>query len=106
MRATLDQLRQLGRVALCGAIAGYGGQAPAAPDNSFNATSKDINLRGFLAGTFVDRLPEARKHLAELWRAGDLNSNLALYEGPESAPQAIVDMLSRQTTGECVVALA
>ena len=105
LKAALTHLRPLGRVALCGAIAGYDGQPPAAPDNLFNATTKDINLRGFLAGTFADRLPEARKHLAELWRSGDLNLDLARYEGLESAPQAIVDMLSGRTTGKCVVAL-
>lgn len=106
LRAALAHLRRLGRVALCGAIAGYDGQPPAAPDNLFNAITKDINLRGFLAGTFADRLPEARKHLAELWESGQLTLDLARYEGLESAPQAVVDMLSGRTTGKCVVSLA
>lgn len=105
LRAALDHLRQHGRVALCGAIAGYDGQSPSAPDNLFAATTKDLNLRGFLAGTFADRLPEAREHLADLWRSGRLMLNLARYEGLESAPRAVVDMLSGRTTGKCVVAL-
>ncbi|KAA0919296.1 NADP-dependent oxidoreductase [Dietzia sp. ANT_WB102] len=105
LRAALDQLRPYGRVALCGAIAGYDGQPPSAPENLFAATTKDLNLRGFLAGTFADRLPEARAHLADLWGSGRLTLDLARYEGLESAPQAVVDMLSGRTIGKCVVAL-
>lgn len=105
LRAALDHLRPYGRVALCGAIAGYDGQPPTAPENLFAATTKDLNLRGFLAGTFADRLPEARAHLAALWGSGRLTLNLARYEGLESAPQALVDMLSGRTTGKCVVDL-
>jgi NADPH-dependent curcumin reductase CurA len=105
LRAALDHLRQYGRVALCGAIAGYDGQPPSAPENLFAATTKDLNLRGFLAGTFADQLAEARKHLAGLSRSGRLTLDLARYDGLESAPQAIVDMLSGRTTGKCVVAL-
>lgn len=106
LRAALDHLRPYGRVALCGAIAGYDGQPPKAPENLFAATTKDLNLRGFLAGTFADRLPEARAHLAQLWESGRLKLDLARYEGLESAPDAVVDMLSGRTTGKCVVALA
>ncbi|GLB64251.1 NADP-dependent oxidoreductase [Dietzia sp. NCCP-2495] len=106
LRAALAHLRPYGRVALCGAIAGYDGQPPVAPDNLFAATTKDLNLRGFLAGTFADKLPEARRHLADLWESGRLTLDLARYEGLESAPEAVVDMLSGRTTGKCVVALA
>ena len=106
LRAALAHMRPYGRVALCGAIAGYDGQPPVAPDNLFAATTKDLNLRGFLAGTFADRLPEARRHLADLWESGRLTLDLARYEGLESAPEAVVDMLSGRTTGKCVVALA
>lgn len=106
LRAALAHLRPHGRVALCGAIAGYDGQPPRAPENLFAATTKDLNLRGFLAGTFADRLPEARRHLADLWESGRLTLDLARYEGLESAPQAVVDMLSGRTTGKCVVAIA
>ncbi|MGX1856839.1 zinc-binding dehydrogenase [Dietzia sp. NPDC055340] len=106
LRAALDHLRPYGRVALCGAIAGYDGQPPHAPENLFAATTKDLNLRGFLAGTFADQLPEARAHIADLWGSGRLTLDLARYEGLESAPQAVVDMLSGRTTGKCVVALS
>lgn len=106
LRAALDHLRPYGRVALCGAIASYDGQPPSAPEDLFAATTKDLNLRGFLAGTFADRLPEARRHLSDLWRSGQLTLDLVRHDGLESAPQAGVDMLSGRTTGKCVVALA
>lgn len=106
LRAALDHLRPYGRVALCGAIAGYDGLPPQAPENLFAATSKDLNLRGFRAGTYADRLPEVRKNLAELWESGQLKLDLARYEGLEAAPEAVVDMLSGRTTGKCVVSLA
>lgn len=105
LRAALDHMRPFGRIALCGAIDGYDGEQSAGLRNLFLATSKNLTLRGFRAGAFADRLPEARRHLAGLWRDGRLRLELARYEGLAAAPQAIVDMLSGRTTGKCVVVL-
>ena len=106
LRIALDQLRPFGRVALCGAIGGYDHAGPTpAPDNLFLATSKSLTLRGFRAGEFADRFGEARTLLAELWRSGDLRLELSVHHGLESAPAAIMALLSGRNTGKTVVVL-
>lgn len=101
--AALDHLRPFGRVALCGAVAGYDGTPVTGPDNLFLATSKNLTLRGFRAGAFAERADEMRAELAGLWAAGRVRLDLATYAGLEQAPQAVVDLLAGRTRGKCVV---
>ena len=53
-------IRPFGRVALCGAISGYDGRPGRGPTNLFLATARNLTIRGFRAGAFVDRADEAR----------------------------------------------
>ena len=103
LEAALDQLRPFGRVALCGAISGYDGHAAQGPANLFQATAKNLTLRGFRAGAFVDRAVEARTELAGLWRDGELELELSTYDGLDEAPRAIVDLLAGRNLGKCLV---
>ena len=103
LEAALEHLRPFGRVALCGAISGYDTAPGPGIGNLFLATSKNVTLQGFRAGAFADRADEARAELADLWRAGRVRLDLAVYRGLYSAPQAIVDLLAGATRGKCLV---
>ncbi|MDT9592804.1 NADP-dependent oxidoreductase [Nocardioides zeae] len=103
LAAALDHLRPFGRVALCGAIAGYDTEPAPGPHNLFQATSKNLTLQGFRAGAHAARADEARAELAGLWRDGRLRLDVASYAGLDLAPRAIVDLLAGRTRGKCVV---
>ena len=103
LRAALNHLRPFGRVALCGAVGEYDEPGAVAPDNLFLATSKNLTLRGFRAGAFAERFDEARVLLAALWSAGEVRLDLAIHEGIDAAPAAIVDLLAGRNLGKCIV---
>lgn len=103
LEAALDHLRPFGRVALCGAVSGYDGAPAPGPRNLFQATARNLTLRGFRAGAFADRAQEVRAELAAQWRAGRLALPLSAYDGLDRAPQALVDLLAGRTVGKCLV---
>ncbi|MFI5957481.1 zinc-binding dehydrogenase [Cryptosporangium sp. NPDC051539] len=105
LEAALAALRPYGRVALCGAVAGYDGAPAPGPGNLFLATAKNLTLRGFRAGAFAAQAEQARDELGELWRTGRLRLEQVVHEGLESAPAALIGLLNGQNVGKVLVRL-
>ena len=104
LEAALASLRRGGRVALCGAIAGYERSAPApGPRNLFLATAKDLTLRGFRGSAHVHRIGEMQRELGAWLRAGRLRCHETVVDGLERAPEALVAMLAGETIGKTLV---
>jgi NADPH-dependent curcumin reductase CurA len=104
LEAALDHLNRGGRAALCGSISEYE-SAPKGPRNLFLAVSKDLTLRGFRASSNLDLLPEMRRRMSEWLRAGVLVHRETVFEGLESAPRALAEMIAGPTTGKTLVSL-
>ena len=102
--AALDHLNRAGRVALCGSISEYE-SAPMGPRNLFLAVSKDLTLRGFRGSSNLHLLPEMQRQVAGWLRTGDLVHRETVFEGLESAPQALAEMIAGHTTGKTLVSL-
>lgn len=104
LEAALGALRPGGRVALCGSISDYESD-PAGPRNLFQATAKELVLRGFRGSLHLDlRLPmQAEVRAMEAEKA--LVYEESVYEGLGSAPTAMVDMLAGRTAGKVLVRL-
>ena len=72
LEAAVAALRRGGRVALCGAVSGYGAAAPPpGPANLFRAVTHELTLRGFRGSSHVDRLGEAQRELGGWLRSGE-----------------------------------
>ncbi len=106
LEAALAALRVGGRVALCGAIAGYqpGGASPG-PKNLFDATVKGLTLRGFLARMYAADLAACRSEFTHMLQSGELVLQEQVYEGLENAPTALVDLLAGVNLGKVLVHL-
>ena len=91
-----------GRIALCGSISEYDG-ATAGPRNLFLATSKNLTLRGFRGSAHVPLLDEMQHRLGGWLAEGRLVHRETIYEGLESAPTALADMMAGRTTGKTLV---
>ena len=102
LEAALDHLNRGGRAALCGSISDYE-SAPRGPDNLFLAVSKDLTLRGFRASSNLHLLPEMRRCVSGWLRSGDLVHRETVFEGLESAPHALAEMIAGRTTGKTLV---
>ena len=87
---------------MCGSISEYE-SAPKGPRNLFLAVSKDLTLRGFRGSSNLHLLPEMQSRMASWLRTGELVSRETVFEGLESAPHALAEMIAGRTTGKTLV---
>jgi NADPH-dependent curcumin reductase len=102
---SLARMNAFGRVALCGLIAGYGGQ-----DISLkNVRSILVNrllVQGFIVSEHLELWPEATKELAAAVAAGKIKYRETVAQGIESAPRAFVGLLRGENLGKQLVKIA
>ncbi|MCE0761988.1 NADP-dependent oxidoreductase [Pseudonocardia kujensis] len=104
LEAALDLLRPGGRVALCGAIAGYDEPVPG-PTNLFNAVARGLTLRGFMARMYPHRLGEFRERMREWLATGSIVYPETVHHGLDAAPAAFADLLGGGNVGKVLVEL-
>lgn len=105
LEAALYELREGGRIALCGAVSEYDGAPARGPGNMFQIVAKSLQLRGFRSGHYLGRMDDMRRELGAWLRDGRLKFREHVFEGLDSAPQAIVALLHGETTGKVLVRL-
>jgi hypothetical protein len=107
LEAALELLRPHGRVALCGSISTYNGSAPApGPSNLFNAVTKGLTLRGFLARMYGHRMTEFRAQMRTWIAARQIVYPEQRYAGLELAPQALIEQFAGLNLGKVLVQIA
>ncbi|HEY6099898.1 MAG TPA: NADP-dependent oxidoreductase, partial [Anaeromyxobacter sp.] len=103
--ASLARMNAFGRIALCGLIAGYGGQ-----DISLrNVRSILVNrllVQGFIVSEHMEIWPEAMKELGAAVAAGKIKYRETLAQGIESAPRAFIGLLRGENLGKQLVKVA
>jgi NADPH-dependent curcumin reductase CurA len=104
LEAALSSLRPHGRVALCGAIAGYNHPVPG-PRNLHSAIGKRLRLEGFIVSDFVGDMAEFHREAVPALLAGKLLNSETVVEGIENAPGAFLGLLRSGDThvGKLVV---
>jgi NADPH-dependent curcumin reductase CurA len=104
LEAALATLRNWGRAALCGAISEYESVGPArGPSNLFQATANNLTLRGFRGSAYQHRLPDVVRELGGWLAEGRLRYPETVIDGLERAPEALMRVLSGDTTGKALV---
>jgi len=104
LEAALATLRRWGRVAMCGALSEYQSTEPQpGPRNLFQAVSNDLTLRGFRGSSYLHRFPDVMREVGGWLADGRLNYRETIFDGLERAPEAIVQMLSGNTTGKTLI---
>jgi NADPH-dependent curcumin reductase CurA len=106
LEAALEVLRPGGRVALCGLISTYNETAPVpGPTNMFSMIAKNLTIKGFLAVQYAEHL-ESYREQARRWIAEDrIKYPETVVHGLDSAPAALVDVLTGRNTGKMLVDL-
>jgi hypothetical protein len=107
LEAALYTLRDRGRVALCGGIAGYNTPVPG-PRNLTLAIAKRLTLKGFIV---FDHNDDQAAFLAEVLpalRSGKLVSRETVVDGLDAAPAALLELLHSGDShiGKMIVKLA
>jgi len=104
LEAALATLRKWGRAALCGAISEYESTDPTpGPSNLFQATANNLTLRGFRGSAYQHRLPDVTRELGGWLAEGRLHYRSTIIDGLERAPEALMRVLSGDTTGKALV---
>jgi NADPH-dependent curcumin reductase len=102
--AVLEQMKEDGRVAICGLISEYNTDARGVRMRP--VLDKSLTITGFRIGQRLDRRDHALGELFRWWKEGKLRYRETVAEGIESAPAALINMLRGGNYGKQVVRLA
>ncbi len=102
--AVMLRMRDFGRIALCGMIAGYDGQPlPMAwPQMILQAR---LRIEGFIVSEHMEIWPEALTELGTLVATGALKYRESIARGLEAAPEALLGLLRGKNVGKQLVEL-
>ena len=92
LEAAIGRMRNHGRIALCGAIAGYNTPVPG-PRNLALAIVRRLKLQGFLVVDYLHRMQPFLEETVPMVRSGALLHQETIVEGLDRAPEAFISML-------------
>jgi NADPH-dependent curcumin reductase CurA len=102
--AVMLRMNAFGRIALCGMIAGYGGQPIPLTWPQLILQSR-LRMEGFIVSEHMDVWPEALRELGSLVASGRLKYRESIAQGIENAPQAFLGLLAGKNFGKQLVKL-
>jgi len=100
----LSRMNAFGRIALCGMIAGYEGQAMALHNPRLLLTQR-LRLQGFIVSEHMALWPAALKELGALVASGRLKYRETVADGLAAAPAAFLGLLKGRNFGKQLVKL-
>lgn len=92
LEAALSSLRNYGRIAMCGGIAGYNTPVPG-PRNLMIAIGKRLRIEGFIVSDHFREIPAFLEEAVPALKAGKLINRETVVDGLDSAPAAFLDLL-------------
>lgn len=103
LETVLDHTNDGARVPICGQISQYNEDSPSGLRNVHLLLDRSIKMEGFRIGSYLDRRDYALDQLLQWWRDGKLRYRETVSEGFESAPAALISMLSGGNYGKQIV---
>ena len=102
--ALMAQMNAFGRIAICGAIAGYDGQATPMTNPRLILVSR-LKIEGFIVSEHLDDWPAALAELGGLVGTGQLKFRESVAHGLANAPEAFMGLLKGRNFGKQLVKL-
>lgn len=104
LEAALTNMREFGRVAMCGAISQYNEtEATPAPRNLALAIGKSLTLRGFIVSRYDHLKKQFRTDMSEWLETGQITYSETVVEGIDHAPSAFIGLFTGGNTGKMIV---
>jgi NADPH-dependent curcumin reductase CurA len=103
LEAAIDLLRTDGRAAICGMISGYAKAPAPGPRNLAQLIIKRLRLEGFLVLDHLHHWAAFEEEMLPLVEDGILHSEVTIFDGLESAPQALLSLLDGAKLGKALV---
>jgi NADPH-dependent curcumin reductase len=102
--AILARMNPFGRIAVCGLISGYNGEAT--PMMNFRSVLINrLTVQGFIVSEKPEIWPQALRELGLAVASGELKFRETIAQGLDSAPQAFIGLLAGKNLGKQVVRL-
>lgn len=106
LEAAISAMGDFGRIAACGAVAGYNDEAPApGPRNLMMLVSKRLTLRGFIVSDHREAASEFYRRAGDWVASGDLVWRETVVDGIDEAVPGFLGMLDGANTGKMLVRL-
>ncbi|CAB3224389.1 unnamed protein product [Arctia plantaginis] len=102
----INQMRDYGRVAVCGSISSYNEDPTKLPKASILQPSlvfRQLKIEGFLVWRWLDRWSEAFSEIIKMINSGELKPREHVTEGFDKIYDAFVGMLNGENAGKAVV---
>ena len=108
LEACLFQMNNGGRIACCGAVSAYDGEAPPMGPRGVPGliVVKRLIMRGFIVIDFFAERDKAVADLAAWVAAGKLKVEEDVIDGLENAPRALIGLLAGENRGKRMVRVA
>lgn len=101
----LNQMKDFGRIAVCGSISTYNDAAPqTGPYPHLTMIFKQIKMEGFMQSRWEHKHPESLKRLMGWLKEGKIKTREHVTNGFEHMPAAFMGMLKGDNIGKAVVA--
>jgi len=104
LEVVLSRMNPFGRVAVCGMISGYDGQAIPLADPRVILTSR-LKVQGFIVSEHLALWPQALGELAAGVASGVIKYRESVANGLAAAPEAFIGLLAGRNFGKQVVKL-
>lgn len=99
----ISQMRQFGRISVCGAISGYNDQKITVPPCQPSFVFNQLKMEGFLVWKWSDRWLEGITQMTKWIQEGKIKYHETITRGFENQPQAFIEMLRGKNSGKAVV---
>ncbi|GAA1784092.1 NADP-dependent oxidoreductase [Agromyces lapidis] len=104
LEAALDVMNDGGRLALCGAIAGYNTtERVPGPDNLANIITRGLEVTGFTLAAYLHLAPEFTERMTGWFAEGRIAYDETVVDGIENTVDAFLAMMRGANTGKMLV---
>ena len=104
--AVLSNMRNHGRIAVCGMISQYNLEKPEGVHNLFYLVAKRIRMEGFLVFDFYHKYRQFEEVTAQHIKDGKINYVEDKAVGLENAPAALVGLFAGRNVGKQLVVVS
>jgi len=104
LQAAVDRMAPHGRIVLCGQLAAYDSNSPAAgPRDMMKLVYGRIRMQGFVVGDYADDYASAIASIRRWEAEGRLRNRYDVRDGFERIPDAFVDIFNGRNAGTLIV---
>jgi len=103
--AALLNMKEHGRVIICGAISTYNAKENIGSRMNQSILFKRLKVQGFIVYDFKDRFTEFTEKLLNWYQQGKLKDKITVNEGLDNVVSAFIDLFSGKNIGKALVYL-